>query len=203
MSFFDNLPPIQYRGRIAPNILKRIAIPKDIISQGELYQPYVIDDGDRPETIAHLYYNDVHYDWLIRLANNIYDEASQWPLTQNQLIRVLRDKYGSIESIMSTIHHYVLKSNIPNISSATYDSLTLVAKKYWIKDGDSYSFIKKNWNVSPSTWDGFNSGERDYWQAVSTYDYKFQLNEDKRFIRLIDRKYTQLFNEALREVVRE
>ena len=86
MSFFDNLPPIQYRGRIAPNILKRIAIPKDIVSQGELYQPYVVDDGDRPETIAHLYYNDVHYDWLIRLANNIYDEASQWPLTQNQLI---------------------------------------------------------------------------------------------------------------------
>lgn len=202
MSFFRDMPSITYRGRAAPNIISRIALPQSMLRSGELYHPYVIEDGDRPEVIADLYYNDVSLDWLVRLANNIYDEASQWPLTQNQLERHLKVKYPSVEYTLSTIDHYKLKSSVPNIDSAAYGALTLSAKKYWYKSdtNNGYIFIKKDWDVTPETWNGFVGGERDYWSPVSIYDKEFDANEQKRFIRLIDRAYAPLYVKALKEI---
>ena len=201
MSYFRDFPAIQYRDRAAPNILTRVVIPKDMIDRGELYHSYVVEDGDRPETIAALYYNDPEFDWLVRLANDIYDEPTQWPLTQNQLERYLRDKYTNIESTLSTIDHYTLSTNIPNIDSAAYGALTLSAKKYWVKENDYYKFISKAWNVTPETWNNFNSGERGYWIPKTIYDTEFDLNEQKRFIKLIDRKYAAAFEQALRDTL--
>lgn len=204
MSIFRYTPVIFYKGRVAPNIIARVKIPERLLKLGNLYHPYVIEEGDRPESIAELYYGDPNFDWLVRLPNNIYDEASQWPLTQTQLERYLRSKYDSVEYTLSTIDHYELKSDVGDIDSAAYDALTTACKRYWHQlDNGNYRFISATWSVTPETWASFVSGEQAYWQPVTVYDKEFNANEEKRLIRLIDERYKNDFDAALKIAMQE
>lgn len=71
-----------------------------------VFYDWIIQDGERPDIIAHKYYNSVDYTWLVLLANKIRDPQYDWPLTYPQFISFIQKKYGSIETAQSTIHHY-------------------------------------------------------------------------------------------------
>lgn len=201
MSYFRYLPAIVYKELAAPNILMRAGFTAQALKMGEIYHPYIIDEGDRPETIADLYYGDVTKDWLVKIANNIIDEASQWPLTQEQLDIHVSTKYASLSYALSTIDHYKLKTTLTDITSAAYDALTTSCKKYWYQDGTNYKFIRKSLTITPGTWNNYVSGEKAYWQSVTIYDKEFAANEEKRSIRLIDNRYAGYYETALRDIL--
>lgn len=200
MPYFSYMQPISYWKLAAPNILSRAIIPDTLTSQAELYQAYVIEEGDRPETIAYHYYGDPTYDWLVRIANNIYDEASQWPLTQVQLDRYVANKYGSITSAQSTCDHWNLNLNL-TLTASAYNALPNDAKVYWVQNGAGYSIIQNEIIVTPESHDNLPDGTALYFIPVTQYDNEFEINEEKRQILLIDATYASAFDDALKNIM--
>lgn len=204
MSYFRYFQPIEYRNVVTPNILSRVKIPKNLLNIGSLYHPYQIEEGDRPDTIADLYYNDSTKDWLIRLVNNIFDEATHWPLQQVQLDRFISSKYPDINPF-SAIHSYKLNTNIDPITSVLYDGLANELKQYWRLQPVTgvYYIIQRDWSITPDTFTRMSVEERMYWSPVTYYDYEFEINESKRNIRLIDVKYADELETVLKDILQD
>lgn len=203
-SYFKGLPTVKYRNRYAPNILLMLKLSYDVLESSEIYHPFVISDGDRPDTIADLYYQDPESDWLIYLANNIINIHDEWPLSNTLLEKTIVKKYGS-HTKAAEIKQYNLKRDIPSIQQAQFDNLSNEMKRYWSYDYNykTYNIVDLDVIISPTAWLNLPLGERIYWEPVTFYDYEFQKNERKRRIRLIDKKYKTTLEEALRNVLNE
>jgi hypothetical protein len=67
-----------------------------------LYDTYDVRNGETPEMIAHKYYGDAEYHWVILLLNNITDRYHQWPMNTRQYLAHLAERYDNVDAI----HHY-------------------------------------------------------------------------------------------------
>lgn len=68
------------------------------------FYPYVIKDGERPDTVAQNEYGSPQYDWVIRLVNQIEDDQYDWPMNSYELLQYVTQKYG--QPAMYQTHHY-------------------------------------------------------------------------------------------------
>ena len=66
------------------NILTRIKFDDNVKNQSTAYYTFTINDGDRPDTLAHKIYGDEEKHWMILLMNDIIDIKSQWPLSYTE-----------------------------------------------------------------------------------------------------------------------
>jgi hypothetical protein len=55
--------------------------------------PYEIQDGERPETLAHRVYDRADLHWVILMFNEIHDPTFEWPLSSAELESKLQAKY--------------------------------------------------------------------------------------------------------------
>lgn len=91
--------------------------------RGIAYQPYAIQDGERPDNVSFKLYGNSRYDWLILLVNDMYSIYDDWPKSSHELERYIIAKYGSISNASSTIkYYYDADRNI--IDLTTYNSLS-------------------------------------------------------------------------------
>lgn len=92
--------------------------------RGIRYSPYVIKEGERPDTVSYNVYGDPHYDWLILLTNDMFSIYDDWPKNSKEFEAYIISKYGSISSASSTIkYYYDADKNI--IDLTTYNTLPL------------------------------------------------------------------------------
>jgi hypothetical protein len=102
MPYFSYFPSISYI--TDQNDLTKIKIVKDITVRAKISQyfkdaaisslPYEIQDGERPETLAHRIYDRTDLHWLILLFNEIHDPTFDWPLSYAELKNVIATKYA-------------------------------------------------------------------------------------------------------------
>ena len=79
--YFTNLPLITYdldkkkpsTEYLAIDIFRRNFIRERVLSNVLSYYPYQVQEGERPDTLSHLYYGSVDFMWLILYANDIFD----------------------------------------------------------------------------------------------------------------------------------
>lgn len=90
--------------------------------RGVAYQPYVVQDGERPDNVSQKIYNVPTYDWLILLVNDMYSIYDDWPKSSAELERYVIAKYGSISNASGTIKYYY-DANRNIIDLTTYNSL--------------------------------------------------------------------------------
>lgn len=99
MSYFTFLPNTEYTvqsdssTKIVKNILARAKIVDAMRSLASAYAEYTIEDGERPEHIAHRVYGRADYHWIILLFNEIHDPYFSWPLSINELENHMTDTY--------------------------------------------------------------------------------------------------------------
>jgi hypothetical protein len=69
------------------------------------FQKYIIRDGDRPDTLAHQFYDDSDLHWLIMYANgmSISNPWYDWPMSHLTLSKFITKKYPDNEY---STHHY-------------------------------------------------------------------------------------------------
>ena len=130
--YFDRFPTTYYTlddqktVQIVRNIFLRIVINDTIKSNLSLIDEYDIVDGDTPEIVAHKFYRNSQYHWLILHMNDILDPRYDWPLSSNNLVKYCEGKYTNIYAT----HHYEnangdwVNSNYPSataISNYTYE----------------------------------------------------------------------------------
>ena len=106
--YFAQFPTIFYDAvgntdpKVVTHLLKRVAIHSKARSVIALYDTYDVKNGETPESIAHKYYDDAEYHWIVLLVNNITDRFHQWPMNTRQFIAHLTERYDNVDGV----HHY-------------------------------------------------------------------------------------------------
>lgn len=191
MYYFQTLPLItktDYSGNqiTVNNLLTRAYLLPSLQKNVMLFYTYNLMEGDTPENIAYRYYNDPYRYWLVLYSNGILDPQAEWPLTNQQFLIYLNDKYSDsangVANVLpyttSTIHHYeqtVTTSDTSNlqeqvitieIDEQTYTTLIPTTKQISFPNGIVVTkSVDKN--------------------AISIYDYENKLNESKRNVQLM------------------
>ena len=198
MAFFENFPIIGYsitgerpvQRKVVTDILSRVKMLSSIKTQTLVYYTYDVQDGETPEIIASKYYDNSNRHWLILFANDIIDPFYDWPLTYTNFLNYIKDKYGSYQLAQTTIHHY--EKVITKIDSVTN---TTTVRRYIIDQG-TYNNLPSTNTQSYNLQDGNVLKIITEKKIVYSYDYEEELNESKRKIKIIDKKYvTQIENE--------
>jgi hypothetical protein len=103
------------------NITERAKIAERLAQYTTVMYDYIIEDEQRPDTVAQLVYGDVRYTWLVLLINNImtlYD----WPLTTDEFTQYLIQKYGSLSAARSGTPTYYTTDGV-RVDATTYGLL--------------------------------------------------------------------------------
>ena len=190
--FFSNYPRIAYDisgtnstvpdYNVAVNLMIRNKLKTAVEDDVAIYYPYIVPEGMRPDVLSFQYYGDTIYTWAIYLMNNIIDPYWEWPLSYKDLRGYLIDKYGSIETAKSQIHHYEYTARARAEKTGTSDPVP--AYKLEI-DYETYTETAVD--------------ERE---IIYSYGYEQDLNETKREIQLIDVAYIQSVQEEARGLFR-
>jgi hypothetical protein len=94
--YFTNYPTIEYQGKQIRDITRRSKVRDELLSDPFVYLPFTVRDGERPETIAQLYYGSVDDTWLVFLANNMTDPYYDWPMSDEEFDQYFIDKYSEL-----------------------------------------------------------------------------------------------------------
>ena len=106
--YFGHFPLIPYDSvgdgnfKLVTNLLKRVAVRSKVKTNVLVFDTYDVKSGETPELIADKLYNDPELHWVVLLMNDITDRYHQWPLTENQFIAHINDKYDNVDAT----HHY-------------------------------------------------------------------------------------------------
>jgi hypothetical protein len=191
--FFRPYPTISYRvpgtNRNIPvtDITRRFSVVNFIRNNRVTFDEYTVQDGERPDIIAHGYYDDSTLDWLVLLTNEIHDPYYEWPLSYEQFNLMILQKYrgygtnnsdlATISYVNQTVHHYE----------------QIIQEKQIITDlGQQRIIEERTLVVDYTTYLTLIASKR---RAVSIYEYESKLNDDRRRIYLLDLHYTQLIKE--------
>ena len=118
MSYFRELPDFEYQSPFAnstgasdyvtaKNIFRRMKLRDDLKNVFTLFNKYVIDEGERPDTVAEKQYGKSDLDWVVLLSAGIINVRNEWPLSSRDLYNFTVEKYGLAEK--DFVHHYETK----------------------------------------------------------------------------------------------
>ena len=106
MRFFRYFPTtIDISGHVLVNLSKKILLGKNLSGESTIYYGYRLSDGERLDTLAKKLYDSEEYQWIIMLVNNMMDPRQELPMSHQEFNEFLKQKYGSVETAMTTTHH--------------------------------------------------------------------------------------------------
>jgi hypothetical protein len=194
MKYFNSLPFLNITNTdgtqyLLRNLLIRTGLIPQLANNPVLLYEYALQDGDTPEIVANKYYGNSYRYWITLYSNpNIIDPQADWPLSSQQFLLYLNDKYSAVSNnnvlsyTQGTIHHY--EKIVTTIDGNTG---TKVIKTVEV-DENTYNSITPFTNTQT-----FSTGNYITYtvstNAVSIYDYENNLNESKRNIKLINSIY--------------
>ena len=82
------------------NITSRFAFQESLKKNSSVFYQYIIQDGDKPEILAHKYYGNSEYHWVILLFNNLIDPYFDWPLDSTSFNDWVNAKYSGVDNIV-------------------------------------------------------------------------------------------------------
>ncbi len=182
--YFQPFPKIDYdikkngKSISLTNLTLRFKVTEVLREQSVIYYDYRVQDGDRPDVIAELYYQDSTLDWLILIINDIVDPQFEFPKSQLDLEKFIKSKYGSISEAQATVHHY---EKILNAQSVLSDG-TIVPERTVNVDQTTYNSLVGDILEGEQ---GFVRTRRE----VSAYQYEQDLNDERRNIKILDEVY--------------
>lgn len=109
MKFFRYFPIISYTFENAnaefqlllTNPTAKVVLVERLKQHITAYYDYVVQDGDRPDSVATKVYGSPDYTWIVLILNgmqSLYD----WPLTYDEFNDYIIDAYGSVATAQAT-----------------------------------------------------------------------------------------------------
>jgi hypothetical protein len=186
MSYFDKFPNTVYDFSEPGVYKKNIIVVKDIIRRVKLnsrvansafaYDTYDIQEGERPDILAHQFYNSSKLAWVILVTNEIHDVYEDWPRTERELRNMMNAKYGAD---IDAIHHY----ERPQLSGS--------AEKKIITTEATYTTYP-----SPGTTQVLAC------DVITNRQYEERLNEEKRRIKILRPQLVQEFVQEFNQIIK-
>ena len=219
MGYFNELPNIAYQSPLShKNSSRDYIIIKNLFRRTKLFDHlsgsvsaldrFVIENGERPDTVAELLYGDSRLDYIVILVAGITNINHQWPLEDHQVYNYALDKYGSDEKL-NGIHHYetfeirdeqdrqILPPNLIVDGEFKIDGTAI---KY--PSSIRYTVISETGNRQLDDKNEFTVLTDNIASPVTNLEYEYIENEKRREINVLYPSYVQAFINDLREVVR-
>jgi hypothetical protein len=170
-TYFSKFPSMVYNNITCTDITRRVKIVDKYLRIPNSYYSYEIQNHERPDLVAELFYDDSYYDWLIYLTNNTVDPFYSWYLDNDEFNNLMKSKYGSVESAIKQTSFY--RNNWYNDSTELTPSffnntLAQGLKKYYTPNFGintkiiSYKRKSEDWTVNTNklmVWNiTYNSG---------------------------------------------
>ena len=219
MGYFNELPNIAYQSPfshknssrdyiIIKNLFRRTKLFDHLSGSVSALDRFVIENGERPDTVAELLYGDSRLDYIVILVAGITNINHQWPLEDHQVYNYALDKYGSDEKL-NGIHHYETfeirdeqdrQILPPNLIVDVDFKIDGTAVKY--PSTIRYTIISETGNRQLDDKNEFTVLTDNIASPVTNLEYEYIENEKRREINVLYPSYVQAFINDLREVVR-
>ena len=196
-SYFSAFPTINYNGKTIKNITLKANIIDSFRRNTNNFYSYTIKEGETPDSIAYDYYGDSNYVWIIFLVNNIIDPYYEWPLNTYELEKFIIDKYGSLQEALSTTVYYK-KIPVDYYVNDITNEFILASLYNPAVNGYNWTKVTVDEDVKISS---PTNPDPAVWQEVDAYVYETELNEKKRYIRLLDSTFVSAINRQLRDTI--
>ena len=159
MSYFRTLPNILYQSPLpekistseyiaVKNIFRRIKLNSNISDSTTLFNKYIIEDFQRPETIAEELYGSSTLDYVVILTAGINNIIEDWPLADHQVYNYALEKYGTTAK-MNEVHHYETHELRDENNKLLIEKGTVVKSDFKI-DGPGLQYRESG--AEPITW---------------------------------------------------
>jgi hypothetical protein len=179
MAYFKFLPDIQYISPfesrqsndeyvLSKNLFKRIKISDDGSGAAFLFNKYVIEEGERPDTVSAKVYGNSNYDWLVIVAAGIINQRDEWPLSSQELYEFSLNKYGND---LTAIKHYRTTEVKDSNGRLILPAGQVVDQNFTISNPDNPLST-----LNPV-------------EGLTNYEYEYELNSEKRTINMIKPEY--------------
>ena len=179
ISYFNLLPNFKYLSPLkeggkrdqyieVKNLFKRIRLKSEVFQFALSFNDYIIDDGERPDTIAEGLYASAKYDWVVLLSANIINVEDQWPISEGLLWDLADEKYGGD---LNAVHHYETTEVKNSDGKLILPGKLVVDSDFTIQDPDNYTQT-----INPTV-------------AVSNWLVETRKNNEKRAIKVVKREY--------------
>jgi len=106
-NLFESFPRIAYTlddgesEQVVVDIFKRLVLSKEFQENSSFFESYEVLHGESPEELSYRFYGTQSLYWLILMTNNIIDPRFEWPLSEENLLKVVEDKYGGENNIFA------------------------------------------------------------------------------------------------------
>ena len=179
ISYFNLLPNFKYLSPLkeggkrdqyieVKNLFKRIRLKSEVFQFALSFNDYLIDDGERPDTVAEILYKSPKYDWVVLLSANIINVEDQWPVPEGKLWDLADEKYGGD---LNAVHHYETKEVKNSDGKLILPGKLVVDSDFTIQDPENYTQ-----RINPTV-------------AVSNWLVETRKNNEKRAIRVVKKEY--------------
>ena len=196
-SYFRNIPDFNYVSRLdgqkniseyntVKNLFKRAKIRDEIFNDLSYFTKYKVVGDDRPDQVAYELYKDSRYDWLVLLANNVMNVASEWPKDQVSFYNYMIRKYGD-ESKFNDVHHYETIDVVDSLGRIVIRGGLEVPQDYVISYYDSG--LDAQVTTTEST------------VPFTNYEYEISLEDDKRNIFVLKPEFLAVIRNDLEEIM--
>jgi hypothetical protein len=157
-------------------------VRNDLQERSDIFYKYDVQMGDRPDIIAEKYYGDADLAWLVLHFNNIKDPVFEFPLFGRDFENYIKGKYGSVPAARSEVHEY---RQILQEKEVKFDG-TVIPERYVVVDLTTYNTL--------------NATAR---RTIYKYDWEEELNEKKREIKLLDKRFADKVREEIETILRD
>lgn len=157
---------------VATDISTRFIIRQILGDPNLIYYDYEVRDEERPDTVAAKYYGDARLDWMLMFFNQMIDPYFDWPLSQRNFEKFLRQKYGSISVAQGTIERYERRIYPQADHNDGLGNIITIPARYVTVDKSSH--------------DALALADR---RTITQYDHEENLNEARRNIKILDESF--------------
>tara|TARA_B100001989_G_scaffold173180_1_gene125054 strand:- start:42 stop:764 length:723 start_codon:yes stop_codon:yes gene_type:complete len=218
MSYFKHFPDIFYPSPLShknssgdyiniKNIFRRTKLKDYLAGNVSLFNKYIIEDGDRPDTIAERLYGSSQYDFVVILVAGITNINHQWPVQDYQIYDIALSKYGS-ETKMNEVHHYKTYEIKDSLGRQILPPDLIVDDKFKI-DGSSLRYGSNRFTLISEAGNRQLDDKNEYTVAtdkiakpVTNFEFEVDENEKNREIDVLQRGYLTTFVNDMRDILR-
>lgn len=193
-TYFSHFPTIKYNNTSVRDITRRTKFIETLLSNPYLFLPYTVKEGEKPEDIAFNYYGTVDATWLVLLANNMIDPYTDWPMSYDQFVEYLIEKYGALSNKKGY-----------DVIAWLQDTTSVDNILYYYRTSESGIEVKVSPDTFPALYDQQNNivgrNVPTGWTPMRIYDYENVKNENNREILVVERRYYEQINEEFKELI--
>ena len=218
MGFFRELPNIAYQSPLShKNSSRDYVVIKNIFRSAKLMdyvrsgaiaqQKLVLQDGDRPDTIAEFLYGDSSLDYIVILVAGITNINHEWPLQDYQVYDYALSKYGSVAEMNAIRYHETFE--IKDTQGRQILPPNLIVDADFKMYGSStqtgsvrYNLISQEGNRQLDDKTEYTVATDNIARAVTNLEYEYKKNEEKREIDVLKNGYVQTFINDIRDILK-